>query len=175
MKVEEVENKNFIFRGQSIEVVPFFNLEQMSILTQEYIFRLFQDGMDKEWNVVLAEFMLNRKILEIATNIDVAIESVGLEKVDLILNGEIFSEVISRIENYDELLKFIPTAVKYEIERYKIAISSGVVIQNALNKFEGLIHDLALMKPEDFKKLDDKKPVEKVNRKRHKKVVADGE
>jgi hypothetical protein len=177
--VKKKENIVFDFEGNSIEVNPIISADDMINISNAYILSFFKDGKDANWNVIFADFMLDREVLKYNTNIDVdSIES--SEQLENIIKGELYSEILSHIENYDDLVTLNNLNLKSEIEKYKIEKSSGIVLAGIVQRFESLINDLSKLPPEEIeniKKTFDNpiKAVEKTPRKRHKKVVADVE
>ena len=151
VKIDKTET-SFSFAGYKIKVNPIIEISNMGMLRDFYLSSLFKKGIDSEWDEQLAEFMFRRGVLDLQTNIELTKFS-KIEELDILVWGELYKEVSSRIINYLDVYNSVKSSVEHEVEKYKISNSTGKVLSGIISYLSGVLEEFKNVKPEDIEKM----------------------
>lgn len=155
------KNVSFEWNGNNIEVQPYLDLPQQSVLIKKYLMEYFNEGYamrepedvilsDSKYCYLEAEYSLMNLLLHLVTNIEVQENDFDLNVYD---SSDLYNQVISRIKNYDsfkERLNRIILDIKEEEAQQK---SIGTVLDSIADRLYLVLDNFSNITPENIANL----------------------
>lgn len=149
------KNKTIEYNGVEIQIIPYLDFIQQVGLVNKYVNDYFGEIENKlvpqsPYNFIEAEYNLKVYVIQTLTNIDV--ESLSVE---IMSDENLFSNIVHNVSNYDEFRYRLDMVVDEIKEEIKLKRSLGQVIDNALEKFSGILEMMNNLSPEDIRGLQE--------------------
>lgn len=147
-KLESISNVELDFDGMKIEVIPYFSVQNKTIIFKNYLETLYNGILSKDNDTladhyIQAEYGLRLAVIDLLTNIDISFDSATF---DAIFAPEgLWDEICDNIP-YDEMRYELSELISVVEQKDKLVESVGAIIHELAQK----IIDFANSLPKDL-------------------------
>ena len=143
---EDPKNVILEFKGKNLEIKPWLEENEVSILILEYL-KVFFDK-DNLYNYVEAEQDLKR-------NVSIFAVPGWLIDSKIFNSTNLFEQITTKIVNYNDFRKTLDAVVSNEKEKIALSNSVGAILNNVSEKLISILDGLSSITPEQITKIKD--------------------
>jgi len=147
-KVRFVQNEaedvvSFEYNGQKVEVKPFMNSGEQSLLIENYLATYFYSKDNPvsglKYDHLSAEYGMVLSVIDMFTSILVVENDSLLIDPSRIYNTELWREITSKIQNYSDFRMNLLSAVEDKRKELELELSFGFVVSSLVKRLEELL------------------------------------